>query len=109
MSQGEIVRPADLGLASVPVAAAHSGRRRGPDRHRQHAAQPRAAGRTDARLMRATVGDCGLDDTLEAIREEMRKFADSEVVPHAQRWHLDQRATSRSRSSRRWRSSACSA
>ena len=28
----------------------------------------------------ATVGACGLDETLEAIREEMRKFADSEVV-----------------------------
>ena len=36
----------------------------------------------------ATVGDCGLDDTLEAIREEMRKFAESEVVPHAHDWHL---------------------
>src|SRR5207248_4503591 len=36
----------------------------------------------------ATVGDCGLDDTLEAIREEMRKFAESEVVPHAHEWHL---------------------
>ncbi len=34
-----------------------------------------------------TVGDCGLDETLDAIREEMRKFADSEVVPHAQSWH----------------------
>ena len=36
----------------------------------------------------ATVGDCGLDETLEAIREEMRKFAESEVVPHAHEWHL---------------------
>src|SRR2546421_727474 len=36
----------------------------------------------------ATVGDCGLDDTLEAIRDEMRKFAESEVVPHAHEWHL---------------------
>ena len=36
----------------------------------------------------ATVGDCGLDETLEAIRDEMRKFADSEVVPHAHDWHL---------------------
>ena len=36
----------------------------------------------------ATVGDCGLDETLESIREEMRKFADSEVVPHAHEWHL---------------------
>ncbi len=34
-----------------------------------------------------TVGDCGLDETLDAIREEMREFADSEVVPHAQSWH----------------------
>jgi len=36
----------------------------------------------------ATVGDCGLDETLEAIRAEMHKFAESEVVPHAHEWHL---------------------
>lgn len=30
----------------------------------------------------------GLDETLEAIREEMRKFSASEVVPYAQSWHL---------------------
>ena len=45
-----------------------------------------------AELMRehqdATVGACGLDDTLDSIREEMRKFADGQVVPHAQEWHL---------------------
>jgi (2S)-methylsuccinyl-CoA dehydrogenase len=35
----------------------------------------------------ATIGDCGLDETLAAIRDQMRKFADSEVVPHAQEWH----------------------
>ena len=29
--------------------------------------------------------DC--DETLQAIRDEMRKFADSEVVPQAQAWH----------------------
>src|SRR5262249_47016711 len=39
----------------------------------------------------ATIGDCGLDDTLDSIREEMRKFADSEVVPHAHAWHLGNR------------------
>ena len=33
------------------------------------------------------VGDPGLDETLEAIRSEMRRFADAEVVPHAQDWH----------------------
>ena len=35
----------------------------------------------------ATVGDCGLEETLTTIRDEMRKFADSEVKPHAQAWH----------------------
>ena len=35
----------------------------------------------------ATVGDCLLDETLEQIRDEMRRFADSEVVPHAHGWH----------------------
>src|SRR5258706_9805599 len=35
----------------------------------------------------ATVGDCGLDETLATIRDEMRKFADSEVAPQAQQWH----------------------
>jgi len=35
----------------------------------------------------ATAGACGLDETLEAIRAEMRKFADSEVIGQAQAWH----------------------
>src|SRR5215470_3131995 len=34
-----------------------------------------------------TVGDCGLDETLATIRDEMHKFADSEVAPKAQQWH----------------------
>src|ERR1044072_4015925 len=36
----------------------------------------------------APVGDCGVDDTLATIRDEMRKFADSEVAPKAHQWHL---------------------
>jgi (2S)-methylsuccinyl-CoA dehydrogenase len=88
MSQGEIVRPADLGLNAAAVSARmtpavdaliESG----------NTAQRRAR---LVELIRAshqaTVGVCGLDDTLESIREEMRKFADSEVVPRAQGWHL---------------------
>ena len=35
-----------------------------------------------------TVGDCGLDETLTSIRDEMRKFSDSEVMPQAHEWHL---------------------
>src|SRR5947209_9334393 len=85
MSQGEIARPADMGLAAEAVAA----RMAGP-------LQAFASGNVERRarlieLMRAhhdaTVGDCGLDETLATIRDEMRKFADSEVAPQAQQWH----------------------
>ena len=88
MSQGEIVRLADLGLSTSAVAA------------RVTAAVDHliATGNTAPRrarlaeLMRdrpdVTVGACGLDETLDSIREEMRKFADGQVVPHAQQWHL---------------------
>jgi (2S)-methylsuccinyl-CoA dehydrogenase len=87
MSQGEIVRLADLGLSAAAAAA----------RFDSAAEQLIAEGNTArnrarlAELMRsgkhATVGSCGLDDTLESIREEMRKFADDKVVPHAHEWH----------------------
>jgi len=36
----------------------------------------------------ATYGDTGLDETYEAMREEMRRFSESEVAPHAHEWHL---------------------
>jgi (2S)-methylsuccinyl-CoA dehydrogenase len=89
MSQGEIVRLHDLGLGTAAVAA----------RVTPAVDHLISTGNTAARrarlveLMRerpdATVGACGLDDTLDSIREEMRKFADGQVVPYAQEWHLD--------------------
>jgi len=89
MSQGEIVRLADLGLSSAAVTA------RINPAVEQLIAQGNTAPRR-ARLVElmkfgqhdATVGASGLDDTLESIREEMRKFAEGQVVPHAQQWHL---------------------
>jgi len=36
----------------------------------------------------ANYGDPGLEETYEDIRNEMRRFSESEVVPHAQDWHL---------------------
>jgi (2S)-methylsuccinyl-CoA dehydrogenase len=87
MSQGEIVRPADLGLSAAQVAA----------RVNPMVEKLIASGNTAERrarlveLMRAThnatVGMCGLDETLESIRDEMRKFADSEVIGKAHGWH----------------------
>lgn len=88
MSQGEIVRPADFGLSAAAVAG-----RLSPSVEALidlgNTAQRRA--RLVA-LIRASnagnVGATGLDETLESIREEMRKFAESEVAPHAHAWHL---------------------
>ena len=34
------------------------------------------------------VGACGSTTRSNSIREEMRKFADDQVVPYAQQWHL---------------------
>jgi (2S)-methylsuccinyl-CoA dehydrogenase len=88
MSQGEVVRLSDLGLSRADVAA-----RMTPAIDHLIDTGNTAARR--ARLMEIishhtepTYGNAGLDETLEAIREEMRKFSVSEVVPHAQGWHL---------------------
>jgi (2S)-methylsuccinyl-CoA dehydrogenase len=91
MSQGEVVRPSDMGLSATQVAV-----RMTPDAEAAIASGNTAANRARLiELMRAqtgaTVGDCGLDDTLDAMRQEMRKFADSEVVPYAHDWHLANR------------------
>jgi (2S)-methylsuccinyl-CoA dehydrogenase len=88
ISQGEVVRPADLGLTAAQVAA----------RFTRPVELLIADGNTAVRrarvveLMRQTapamIGTSGLDDTLESIRDEMRKFADSEVIGKAHGWHL---------------------
>ena len=36
----------------------------------------------------ATVGASGLDEDMEAIRSEMRRFGKAEVVDQAHEWHL---------------------
>jgi (2S)-methylsuccinyl-CoA dehydrogenase len=89
MSQGEIVRPADLGLSGAGLAA-----RMTAPLEAMIAAGNTAEHRARlVQLLRTQHGalaiDQGLDDTLEAIREEMRKFAESEVVPFAHQWHLN--------------------
>lgn len=89
MSQGEIVRLPALGLSAKAIAAARS----------EAAEALIAQGNTPenrARLVAlfsqsdglASVGDPGLDETLEAIRSEMRRFCAAEVTPHAHEWHL---------------------
>ncbi|MBX3551522.1 MAG: acyl-CoA dehydrogenase family protein [Pseudolabrys sp.] len=84
ISQSEIVRPSDFGLTREQVEA----------RLVPAVAALIADGNTAPRraavveLLRADAHPAlGLDDTLEAIRDEMHKFADAEVIPFAQQWH----------------------
>ena len=84
MSQGELARLSDLGIAWVPGAAAQTliaGGNTGPVRDRLVALMQDNHGR-------ATFGATGLDDELEMIRDQFRRFADEQVVPHAHGWHL---------------------
>ncbi|WP_415234683.1 acyl-CoA dehydrogenase family protein [Pseudorhodobacter sp.] len=84
MSQGEIARISDLGLKWVPGKSAERLIARG---------NTQAARTALVELMqdnhgRATFGASGLDEELEMIRDQFRRFADAEVVPHAHGWHL---------------------
>ena len=86
MSQGEIARPADMGLSAAAVERRMAGTwgeffTAGNEQRRARLAELMASHHD------ATVGDCGLDETLASVRDQMRKFADDEVVPHAQDWH----------------------
>ncbi|MDP5086314.1 MAG: acyl-CoA/acyl-ACP dehydrogenase [Yoonia sp.] len=89
MSQGEILRLQDIGLTQDDMRALM---------------QPAVmtltqTGNTQAARMRLvtlmqeqsaniTVGASGLDDELEMIREQFRRFSIERVEPHAHDWHL---------------------
>jgi (2S)-methylsuccinyl-CoA dehydrogenase len=84
MSQGEIARLADLDQTWTPGPEAAS-----------LIAQGNTAAARDAlvRLMqdnhgRATFGATGLDEELEMIRDQFRRYSDEKVIPRAHDWHL---------------------
>jgi (2S)-methylsuccinyl-CoA dehydrogenase len=90
MSQGEMARPHELGVKDQDQAAFLT-----PSvRALIHASTPEARARVVALIKEAqgaaaaNYGDPGLDETFEHIRNEMRRFSEAEVVPHAQDWHL---------------------
>ncbi|MCE9648545.1 MAG: acyl-CoA dehydrogenase family protein [Parvibaculum sp.] len=89
MSQGEIVRLRDLGLSHEDGAVLFTEAvRKLVVGGNTAAARDRAAVLIAEKAGAATFGDAGLEDTYEQIRDQMRRFADAEVVPHAHEWHL---------------------
>ena len=86
ISQGEIVRPADLGLGAAVAAA-----RRTPAVEALI-----ASGNTAQRRARLVELICAnpdvpvggtFEESLEVVRDEMRRFNAGEVTPYAQGWH----------------------
>ena len=90
MSQGEMARLYELGVKDQDQAAFLT-----PSvRALMQSSTPEARARVVALIKdaqgaaAANYGDPGLDETFEDIRNEMRRFSEAEVVPHAQDWHL---------------------
>ncbi len=89
MSQGELLRPQDIGLSqddqrslmAPDVMALTQG-------GNTEAARMRLVEIMREQAARPTFGATGLDDELEMIREQFRRFADDRVIPHAHEWHL---------------------
>ena len=87
ISQGETVRPADLGLdrqdlrpldAPGPRALMEGGNSIGVRR------------RIAALITDGQFGDWGLDDvTHDLVRDQFHRFANERIAPHANDWHLD--------------------
>ncbi|HCX68259.1 MAG TPA: acyl-CoA dehydrogenase, partial [Rhodobiaceae bacterium] len=89
MSQGETVRLRDLGVSHEDAQTLfNDAARKLAAEGNTAAARARLAELIGANAGAATFGDAGLEDTYDQIRDQMRKFADAEVVPHAHEWHL---------------------
>lgn len=90
MNQGEFIRLADLGVEPRAIAKARTSAVESLIETGTHPALRAALvepmkHKTPAEI----VGDSGLDETMEAFRAEMRRFAEEEVLPHAHEWHLE--------------------
>ncbi|BCX16414.1 MAG: isovaleryl-CoA dehydrogenase [Geminicoccaceae bacterium] len=87
MAQGELVRPHELGLAEAdlrPLRAAEL------DTLLREGGRPEARRRLAELLAPGELGDPGiLEDELELVRHQFRRFAEERIRPFAHRWHLE--------------------
>jgi (2S)-methylsuccinyl-CoA dehydrogenase len=88
MSQGEIARLHELGVAEKDQTAFLSANVRDLIAGTTPATRARAIALIRGSQGAVSYGDTGLDETITAMREEMHRFSEAEVVPHAQEWHL---------------------
>ncbi len=89
MNQGEFVRLSDLGLGEEAMAGFRATEVRTlMARGNTQAARTRLVDLMQERSAEITVGASGLDDELEMIREQFRRFSVDKVEPYAHEWHL---------------------
>ncbi len=90
LSQVEIIRPSDMGVGSKETHAFHT----------DAVKILKESGNTDAvrkRISELVVdgldtgdfGALGLDETLDMVREQFRRFTDEQISPNAPSWHDD--------------------
>ena len=82
MSQGELARPADLGLVAQELDSR-------PCRTLMAGGNSAAArARLVVLIQQGQQGRDGLDDDLTMIRDQFRRFSDARIAPFAHGWHL---------------------
>ena len=84
MSQGEIIRLSDLGLSHDWGAESRLLMEAGNTQSARMALVEEIRGQDGA----TTFGATGLDDELEMIRDQFRRFAVERIEPQAHKWHL---------------------
>jgi (2S)-methylsuccinyl-CoA dehydrogenase len=88
MSQGEIARAHELGVSEKDQTAFLNANVRDLISGTTAATRARAIELIRGSQGAVAYGDTGLDETVSAMREQMHRFSEAEVVPHAQDWHL---------------------
>ena len=90
MNQGEVLRPQDMGLSQDDMRAMMEPAIVTLTRHgNTQAARMRLVALMQERSAEITVGASGLDDELEMIRDQFRRYAVEKVEPFAHDWHLN--------------------
>ncbi|WP_376875362.1 acyl-CoA dehydrogenase family protein [Albirhodobacter sp. R86504] len=84
MSQQESARLQDLGIEWTPKDAAATLITRG----NTNAARMALIELMQDNAGRATFGTSGLEEELEMIRDQFRRYANDRIMPHAHEWHL---------------------
>lgn len=89
MNQAEVTRLADLGLGWDVLSGFQSDAVQTlMARGNSQSARTRLVELMQERSAEITVGRTGLEEELEMIREQFRRFAVEKVEPHAHDWHL---------------------